>query len=122
MGKLRDPGCDKTQKPTKPKKNPIKIRYISSPVMVKACNEAEFRAVVQQLTGQNSDIREHRSITEEANQVRDIPNFQADSLAKIDDTNTFPYDMSSLELFDESFVWRGVAENLVGFQSPSIFV
>ncbi|GMI84483.1 hypothetical protein HRI_002117600 [Hibiscus trionum] len=122
MGKHRDDHCDKTKRTMKPKKNPIKIKYISSPMMVKASNEAEFRAIVQQLTGQNSDIREPCTITEEANQV---PNFRADSVAKIDDPNSteaFPYDMSSMELLDESFVWRGVAENLFGFQSPFIFV
>ncbi|KAL4341674.1 hypothetical protein GQ457_08G005340 [Hibiscus cannabinus] len=125
MGKHRDDHCDKTKRTTKPKKNPIKIKYISSPMMVKASNEAEFRAIVQQLTGQNSDIgdREPCTITEEANQAG---NFQADSFAKIDDpdlSEALPYDMSAMELLDESFVWRsGVAENLFGFQSPSIFV
>lgn len=33
-------------------KAPIKIRYISNPVMVKASNAFEFRAIVQKLTGQ----------------------------------------------------------------------
>ncbi|KAA0063579.1 VQ motif-containing protein [Cucumis melo var. makuwa] len=33
---------------------PIKVKYISSPMMVKANNESEFRAIVQKLTGQHS--------------------------------------------------------------------
>ena len=94
--------------------------------MVKASNAAEFRAIVQELTGQNSDIGEPSNvlttIPEEENHVH-FP-FQVDSHAKIDDRNlfdTFPDDMSSLE-FDEGLLWRGVQENSFGFQSPSIFV
>ncbi|KAK8545464.1 hypothetical protein V6N12_026298 [Hibiscus sabdariffa] len=124
MGKLRDDHCDITNRTTKPKKTPIKIKYISSPMMVKASSEAEFRAIVQQLTGQNSDIRDREpcTITEEANQGG---NFQADSFVKIDDpdlSEAFPYDMSAMELLDESFVWRSGVAEMFGFQSPSIFV
>nr|DAD36712.1 TPA_asm: hypothetical protein HUJ06_007353 [Nelumbo nucifera] len=39
------------------RRKPIKVVYISSPTMVKASNEAEFRALVQELTGRNSDDR-----------------------------------------------------------------
>lgn len=35
------------------KKKPMKIKYISSPMMVKASSASEFRAIVQQHTGQN---------------------------------------------------------------------
>ncbi|XVF42253.1 hypothetical protein PTKIN_Ptkin01aG0346000 [Pterospermum kingtungense] len=127
MGKLRNhQHCDhKSQNPTKVKKNPIKIKYISSPTMVVASNAAEFRAIVQELTGQNSDIGEpngvHTTIPERANQVH-LP-FQADSPAKIDEKSSFDMfqdDMSSLE-FDDGLLWRGVPENVFGFQSPSIF-
>ncbi|TXG66003.1 hypothetical protein EZV62_007278 [Acer yangbiense] len=38
------------------KKTPIKVTYISSPMMVKASNASEFRAIVQQLTGKNSHV------------------------------------------------------------------
>ncbi|XAR53568.1 hypothetical protein NMG60_11022178 [Bertholletia excelsa] len=37
------------------KSPPIKVKYISSPMKVKAKNPMEFRAIVQELTGQNSD-------------------------------------------------------------------
>lgn len=36
------------------KKEPMKVKYISNPIMVQANNESEFRAVVQELTGKNS--------------------------------------------------------------------
>ncbi|OMO71983.1 VQ motif-containing protein [Corchorus capsularis] len=116
----------KSKNPTKVKKNPIKVTYIDSPTMVKVSNADEFRAIVQELTGRNSDTREQHSNDvhtttipkEEANQVHD-------SSAKVDDRillDSFPVDMSSLE-FDEDFTWRGVQEDLLGFQSSSsIFV
>ncbi|KAL3323900.1 hypothetical protein AABB24_038197, partial [Solanum stoloniferum] len=35
------------------KKEPMKVKYISSPVLVNVKNPTEFRAVVQQLTGKS---------------------------------------------------------------------
>ncbi|OMO96237.1 VQ motif-containing protein [Corchorus olitorius] len=121
----------KSKNPIKVKKNPIKVTYIASPTMVKVSNADEFRAIVQELTGRNSDTREQHSNDvhtttipkEDANQVHDF-HFQVDSSAKVDDRimlDTFPVDMSSLE-FDEDFTWRGVQEDLFGFQSSSISV
>ncbi|MBA0699683.1 hypothetical protein Goshw_000177 [Gossypium schwendimanii] len=109
MGKLRDDHCDKSKKP---KKIPVKVKYISSPMMVKASNAEEFRAIVQELTGQHSDMGEPVNVV------------TTNTKAKLDDRNlldAYPDDMSSMELFDEGFVWRGVAENLFGFQSPFVF-
>ncbi|KAJ6886438.1 hypothetical protein NC651_026966 [Populus alba x Populus x berolinensis] len=61
------------KKPTKHKKEPVKITYISSPTMVKATNTSEFRAIVQELTGKYSleDPFDAYSMisNEEANQV-----------------------------------------------------
>ncbi|KAK4850936.1 hypothetical protein QYF36_011181 [Acer negundo] len=57
MGKLKhhfDPSKNHQTRMDKVKKNPIKVTYISSPMMVKASNASEFRAIVQQLTGKNS--------------------------------------------------------------------
>ncbi|KAB1200826.1 hypothetical protein CJ030_MR0G006185 [Morella rubra] len=48
---------DQTQNPTKAKQEPVKIKYISSPTFVRASNPIEFRAIVQELTGQNSEDR-----------------------------------------------------------------
>ncbi|ERM98135.1 hypothetical protein AMTRI_Chr01g127690 [Amborella trichopoda] len=42
----------KSPKASKSKKNPIKVVYISNPKMVKA-SASEFRALVQELTGQD---------------------------------------------------------------------
>ncbi|KAF3452325.1 hypothetical protein FNV43_RR02758 [Rhamnella rubrinervis] len=39
------------------KKKPINIKYISSPMMVKASSASEFRAIVQQHTGQNPQVK-----------------------------------------------------------------
>lgn len=39
------------------KKKPINIKYIASPMMVKASNASEFRAIVQQHTGQNAQLK-----------------------------------------------------------------
>lgn len=41
------------QTPMSERKKPMKIKYISSPMMVKASSASEFRAIVQQHTGQN---------------------------------------------------------------------
>ncbi|KAJ8551595.1 hypothetical protein K7X08_021610 [Anisodus acutangulus] len=38
---------------TKKKVEPMKVKYISSPVMVNVKNPSEFRATVQQLTGKS---------------------------------------------------------------------
>ncbi|GMG99589.1 hypothetical protein Nepgr_001429 [Nepenthes gracilis] len=36
------------------RKEPLRVKYISSPIIVNASSETEFRAVVQELTGKNS--------------------------------------------------------------------
>ena len=46
----------KSKKPTKLKKKPIKVAYISSPVMVQANNAFEFRTIVEDIMGQNSNV------------------------------------------------------------------
>ncbi|KAK0599772.1 hypothetical protein LWI29_008465 [Acer saccharum] len=59
MGKLKhhfDPSKNHQSSMNEVKKNPIKVTYISSPMMVKANNASEFRTIVQQLTGKNSHI------------------------------------------------------------------
>uniref|UniRef100_A0A7N2R181 VQ domain-containing protein n=1 Tax=Quercus lobata TaxID=97700 RepID=A0A7N2R181_QUELO len=58
MGKLTKQSyhhLPKNEKLTKSKQKPIKITYISSPTMVRACHASEFRKIVQELTGKNSD-------------------------------------------------------------------
>ncbi|KGN60779.1 hypothetical protein Csa_019238 [Cucumis sativus] len=48
------------QNPTKVQRKPIKVKYISSPMMIKASNALEFRAIVQQLTGFDSNTPTRR--------------------------------------------------------------
>ncbi|XP_058107482.1 nuclear speckle RNA-binding protein B-like [Magnolia sinica] len=50
----------RSPKQTKPKKKPIKIVYISNPMKVET-SASEFRALVQELTGQDSDYRSSSS-------------------------------------------------------------
>lgn len=45
----------KAHKQPKSKKNPVKVVYISNPMKVKT-SAAEFRALVQELTGQDADM------------------------------------------------------------------
>jgi hypothetical protein len=54
------------QNPTDVQKEPVKIKYISSPVFVKASNASEFRAIVQELTGKNA---KDRSFCESSNSM-----------------------------------------------------
>ncbi|QCD77617.1 hypothetical protein DEO72_LG1g1243 [Vigna unguiculata] len=70
MGKLRyDPNCYQQSKECsssikmmhKTPKKTVKITYISSPVLVRACDASEFRSLVQQLTGKDSDNVGHGS-------------------------------------------------------------
>lgn len=51
------------KKPCQASKEPLKVKYISSPVMVNAKSAAEFKAIVQELTGKdsNDDSHHHRS-------------------------------------------------------------
>ncbi|KAK7285150.1 hypothetical protein RJT34_19910 [Clitoria ternatea] len=45
------------------KKPAIKITYISSPVMVRACDASEFRSLVQQLTGKDSNNTHQQDVS-----------------------------------------------------------
>lgn len=80
------------------KKPGVKVVYISDPVRVRT-SESEFRAVVQELTGQDSDIAENMEkyqTTEsvgkpEADQVRDVQ--QAELYKDVD----CPFEMPVLD-------------------------
>ncbi|GAV66768.1 VQ domain-containing protein [Cephalotus follicularis] len=125
MGKLRDNQYHhdhKSQKLTKVKKNdPIKVTHISSPMLVKASNPSEFRAIVQELTGQYSNINDFGDLYatsntyEEANQVS---YHKAPPQANIDTENsdTISSSISPLE-FNQGFVWGDDSESFFGLQS-----
>ncbi|PON46081.1 VQ motif containing protein [Parasponia andersonii] len=91
----------KRQKPNKAKKKPIKIKYISSPMMVQAKNASEFRAIVQQLTGKNSDLYEdefHTSQSYDMN-VTTLGEFDAPPAAAV--SCWFPTQEDQLEADDD---------------------
>ncbi|GAB2277610.1 hypothetical protein Dimus_012318 [Dionaea muscipula] len=55
------------------KNEPLRVKYISSPIFVNARSESEFRALVQELTGKDAD---HSSPNAESSCVRDHPTLQ----------------------------------------------
>ncbi|KAJ6296947.1 hypothetical protein OIU78_022632 [Salix suchowensis] len=59
----------KGQKSSKNKREPVKIKYISSPTMVKATSATEFMAIVQELTGKDSKDEDPFDAIEVASQV-----------------------------------------------------
>lgn len=137
MGKCKDHSKSKTAE-TKVKRNPIKVTYISSPMKVKASSASEFRAIVQELTGKNSDIFKDHSddsyatvdLPEEANNYQAINLQDGDRLLQNDVAVFSAHDyllddaFSShvLDQIDERFMWRDVsAESSLGFQSPYCF-
>ncbi|KAK9292594.1 hypothetical protein L1049_020568 [Liquidambar formosana] len=127
MGKLRNhqnPHHLQIQKHTKAKRKRIKVTYISNPIMVKACSASEFRAIVQELTGKNSDSTwssPHATITQESSRVLDHETPHAKTGHENVDDGFF-YPISSLKFKDEGFFWSDeFFENLSGFQSPCVF-
>nr|CAD1817362.1 unnamed protein product [Ananas comosus var. bracteatus] len=67
-------------------KKPVKVVYISNPMKVKAANPAEFRALVQELTGQDSTFPDQSLFPEaDADGGRDVP-------SQPDTTTTFRSD------------------------------
>lgn len=141
MGKLREYPNDRQQKPQhsktlKPKqtmKKAVKVTYISSPLMVRACDASEFREVVQELTGKNSinlvespDSEDPTLILsnnkEEA--VWISPHEALHETMPAEAVNATSYNrMGSLE-FDEGCFWREIVQNMSmsGLQSPCVLV
>ncbi|KAJ7973512.1 VQ motif-containing protein [Quillaja saponaria] len=127
----------KTQKPNKVlNKVPMKITYISSPVMVRACNASEFRAVVQELTGNGNKYSDKENKSSHGNTSCMRRNNEQDS-TWISENEAFSdatmaaenhvlepaqpswNKMAYLE-FEESHFWRElVLEGIPPFQSPS---
>lgn len=125
----------KCQKSNKTKKKPIKIKYISSPVLVQANNAFEFRAIVQEFTGKNSNsdrfpnqdyTNKMSSTTEEASRIfineapeEDTNIFQNHEI--MNTTTSTVMTSTILPQFDEGYLWREVSDNFCGFQFPCIF-
>jgi hypothetical protein len=110
----------KGQKSTKNKREPIKIKYISSPTMVKATNATEFRAIVQELTGKDSKVEDPSDANEEAShQVprHGTPRFDVESVDGAFNNNTPPFLQA-----EDGFVWGDVSERAFELQYPCVFV
>lgn len=90
------------------KKKGIKVTYISSPMKVKA-SSAEFRAIVQELTGCNSNP-ESMDAWSAVNNVDDA----AHSTSAINP-------ISSTPMLDQGFIWREASDGFPGFQFPCVF-
>ncbi|GLT80869.1 hypothetical protein SLA2020_522810 [Shorea laevis] len=120
MGKLGN--HQKSKNSRKIKKNPIRITYISSPMMVKA-TAAEFRAIVQELTGRDSGFECPRNDHAETNIDSSFQNpgndhvpadMQAEkvSLREIDRENAYgPFSSNMLMELDEGILRRSLPEN-----------
>ena len=111
------------KKPTKYKKEPIKITYISSPTMFKATNASEFRAIVRELTGKDSKVEDPLdaypviSNEEEASQV---PRYGTPQFNVAGVNNVFPSNTSFLQT-EDGFFWGDVSEMSFELQYPCVF-
>ncbi|CAK9172425.1 unnamed protein product [Ilex paraguariensis] len=96
----------------------ITVKYISNPVMVKANNASEFRAIVQELTGQNSDIRSPGNAgtvaTSEAIQVH---NHTTSKPVVENGVHEYLNTLPSLKLI-EDFFWGDASESFSSIQFP----
>ncbi|KAJ6877140.1 hypothetical protein NC651_030006 [Populus alba x Populus x berolinensis] len=124
----------RSKKPTKHKKEPVKITYISSPTMVKATSASEFRAIVQELTGKDSKVEDPFDAysvisNEEASQVPHYGNHlgggpvvrawdQEFNVAGVHDV--FPNNTPFLQT-EDGFFWGDVSEMSFEFRSPCVF-
>ncbi|PQP93278.1 hypothetical protein Pyn_22804 [Prunus yedoensis var. nudiflora] len=119
------PQPDQSKKPTKAKAPMIK--YISSPMMVQASNASEFRAIVQQLTGQDSNIAvfddQQGTHDEQASWVSSSNHeaSKADRMMRFSEGPPLPVAVLD-QPSDENNVWEAVAESLSAFQSPCVYV
>ncbi|KAF3442143.1 hypothetical protein FNV43_RR16059 [Rhamnella rubrinervis] len=116
------------------KKQPVKVVYISNPMKVKA-SAADFRSLVQQLTGQDAefpdptkfpaaaidvDVGGHQVVTESTKMIRDDDDDEAvvDEVASMETSSCHEQPDSSgstslFEPFDDAFMPQMI-ENLSG--------
>ncbi|KAK2365216.1 sigma factor binding protein [Trifolium repens] len=85
----------------------IKVTYISNPIVLRACHASEFRSLVQQLTGNNSNDFVHQS--NPSLHSHDINPTIATNTAE--DANTTSYDRS-MEFDIIDCYWKQVAHCL----------
>ncbi|KAF9608928.1 hypothetical protein IFM89_012096 [Coptis chinensis] len=110
---------------TKVKAKPMKIVYISNPMMFKANNCMEFRQIVQELTGQYSNIDSIPSAMTNVGAVNKISSYVAPKMVPkatlIDESVDYelPSVSSSAESADDYFSME-MLENFDGLQYPFI--
>ena len=97
MGNARDQKPDKGKK-----KGGVKIKYISSPMKVKASSASEFRAIVQELTGCNSIVPEWSFVN----------GVDQDAVDFVSVHNP----ICPTSMLDQGFLWREASNDLPGFQ------
>ncbi|KAL3728021.1 hypothetical protein ACJRO7_032724 [Eucalyptus globulus] len=120
MGKLNFHQIAKSQKPTiMARKKPLKIRYISSPVMVKASNASEFRAIVQELTGKDSNAGGFSECSMDGSRSLGQSNLQSQKNGEQDYVS---YSVPFNGLLDEGLSWKECSEGLLGYYSQCLFV
>lgn len=104
----------------------MKVTYISNPMMVKASNASEFRAIVQELTGQHSDFPswdDSANVTA-SGEANKVPTQGIPYTVRIDAENVKDELSDAFSSFDfnDTFSWREVYDCLSGFQSQCVFV
>ncbi|KAL7197662.1 hypothetical protein ACSBR2_020231 [Camellia fascicularis] len=118
----------KATKQTKTKKKPVKVVYISNPMRVQT-SASEFRALVQELTGQDSVMPEHGKYSE-IDTVTNNPTVP-DGIKISDDDDQGPEVPAmeqeqpqrsdpAFEPYDDVFMPQ-MLENFSGFFSPNYF-
>ncbi|XP_059668314.1 sigma factor binding protein 2, chloroplastic-like [Cornus florida] len=112
----------KATKQTKTKKKPVKVVYISNPMKVKT-SASEFRALVQELTGQNADkpdpsryvaiddVADHQTVTDD--EAIQVPTVDPGS-NELPNRSDLPF-----EPYDDVFTPQ-MLENLTGLLPSSL--
>jgi hypothetical protein len=91
-------------------KKEIKVTYISNPILSRACHASEFRSLVQQLTGNNSNDFVHQS-TPSLHSHGTNPTI-ATTAAEEANTTSFDRSMDSMEFDIMDYYWKQVAHSL----------
>ncbi|KAK3010225.1 hypothetical protein RJ639_011864 [Escallonia herrerae] len=104
-------------------KAPVKVKYISSPIHVSARDACEFKAVVQQLTGQKSEVPSPTCArmmgTNGAGKLHDREGFTRTKPAALQPSGCDKSSNATALLeFGEDFSWRETSETLFNFQFP----
>ncbi|KAL2345813.1 hypothetical protein Fmac_007098 [Flemingia macrophylla] len=106
------------------KKRSVKITYISSPMLVRACDASEFRSVVQQLTGKDSN---NKVVGDPHTRYSSTLMHQSGNIlhASQDYANGFCHynnrSMTTDELFnEEDYFWKELASSVM--LSPCVLV